>query len=75
MNTANKEDRNTKPELIHKCWKYLSDNFHKFNETNQIKIALELCKKDLPEKTEGELKVTMMPTAKIGGQDLELKIG
>lgn len=35
-------------ELLSKSWKYLADNFHKFDEDKKIKIALELCKKNIP---------------------------
>jgi hypothetical protein len=55
MNHATKEDIQAKPELIHKCWAYLNDNFHKFTIPNQIKIALELVKKDMPTQLEGDL--------------------
>lgn len=75
MNTANQEDRNKKPDLIHKCWAYLADNFHKFSEDKQIKIALELCKKDQPTKLEGGLNFTKMPTALVDGKPLEANIG
>ena len=75
MNTATKEDINIKPDLIHKCWKYLFDNFHKFSEVNQIKIALELCKKDQPTKLEGGLSFTQMTTATMNGQPLENNVG
>ena len=75
MNTALKEDIVAKPELIRKCWEHLNNNFHKFSETNQIKIALEICKKDQPNKVEGALNITMMPVVKVGDKSLELNIG
>ena len=75
MNIANKEDRNSKPELVHKCWAYLNDNFHKFTEDKQIKIALEMCKKDLPTTIQGNLNVTLMNDVKIGDNKLEIDIG
>ena len=53
MNTSPQE-KAIKELFIGKCWEYLNNNFHKFTETNKIKIALELCKKDLPTHIEGE---------------------
>jgi hypothetical protein len=70
-----KSEKTIKELFVGQCWSYLSDNFHKFNETNKIKIALELCKKDQPTKLEGSLNVTMMGTVKIGDKPLELDIG
>lgn len=52
MNTPTSE-KSIKELFIGSCWTYLHDNFHKFNEANKIKIALELCKKDLPTQLEG----------------------
>ena len=46
MNTS-KSEKSIKELFIGKCWVYLNDNFHKFTETNKIKVALELCKKDV----------------------------
>lgn len=60
MNTT-KQEKTIKELFIGECWKYLSDNFHKFNQTNQIKIALALAMKDIPQKVEGDVKVTEMP--------------
>lgn len=68
-------EKSLKELLIHKSWQYLHDNFHKFTETNKIKIALELCKKDLPNQIEGEVKFTQMPEIKVAGKPLEIKIG
>ena len=47
MNTTTYE-KTIKELFVGKCWEYLDNNFHKFNETNKIKIALEVCKKDIP---------------------------
>ena len=70
-----KGEKGIKELFVGHCWEYLRDNFHKFNTTNQIKIALEICKKDQPTKVEGALNVTMMPEIKVDGKPLELKIG
>ena len=45
-----------KVEVRNKCWEYLLDNFHKFTDTNKIKIAISLVTKDMPTKLEGEVK-------------------
>ena len=74
MNTSPQE-KTIKELFVGTCWEYLRDNFHKFNETNKIKIALEICKKDQPTKLEGALNVTMMGTVKVGDKPLELDIG
>ena len=74
MNTSPQE-KTIKEIFVGTCWEYLRDNFHKFSETNRIKIALELCKKDQPTKLEGDLKVTLMPDIKINGKPLEIDIG
>jgi predicted metallopeptidase len=55
MNTGPKE-KSLKQLFVGKCWEYLNDNFHKFTETNKIKIALELCKKDIPTEISGSLE-------------------
>lgn len=60
MNTT-KQEKAIKELFIGECWSYLRDNFHKFNETNKIKIALTLAQKDIPQKVEGDVKVTEMP--------------
>ena len=65
MNTS-KQEKTIKQLFVGECWEYLRTNFRKFNQTNKIKIALELCKKDVPQQFTGELQVTQMPTIKKG---------
>ena len=62
MPDITKAEKSKRNLLIGKTWEYLCDNFHKFNEENRIRIALELCKKNMPTIIEGELNnnVTMM---------------
>ncbi len=50
-----RSEQTIKQLFIGQCWSYLHNNFHKFNQANQIKIALELCKKDIPQVMEGEI--------------------
>jgi hypothetical protein len=71
---AEKSKRNL---LIGKSWEYLCDNFHKFTEDNRIRIALEVCKKNMPTVIEGELnqKITQMGSVRIDDKPLEVKIG
>jgi hypothetical protein len=47
MNTT-KEEKDAKADLIDKCAVYLNDNFHKFSQTNKIKISLEIFKRNMP---------------------------
>ena len=63
--------------LVRKSWTYLHDNFHKFSQDNKIKIALELAKKDMPDKNEhsGEINFNQMGTIKIDGLPFEVKLG
>lgn len=56
MNTGPQE-KAVKELFVGKCWQYLNDNFHKFNQTNKIKIALELCKKDIPQELKGDFNL------------------
>ena len=72
-----KQEKKHKVEVLDKCWEYLRDNFHKFSESNKIRVALELTKKDMPNKLEGEVnaKVTMMRQVEIDGKPLEVKVG
>jgi hypothetical protein len=42
-----KEQKRCREDVLKKCWSYLRDNFHKFNQANKIKVALALCTKDL----------------------------
>ena len=76
-----KGEQSTKELFIGQMWSYLRNNFHKFNQTNQIKIALELCKKDVPQEIKGSLQVTEMPVIrKTSGEatvpiNLEFNIG
>lgn len=57
MNRTNhsKQERSVKELFIGKCWNFLSNNFHKFSQENKIKIALELCKKDIPQEFNGTM--------------------
>jgi len=53
MNTSG-EDKQCKLRVIEKCWGYLYENFHKFNNVNKIRVALALCTKDIPQELKGE---------------------
>jgi hypothetical protein len=48
------EDKACKVRVIEKCWGYLFENFHKFNDSNKIRVALALCTKDIPQELKGE---------------------
>ena len=76
MNTT-REEKKAKAELIDKCAVYLNENFHKFSQTNKIKIALEIFKRDMPDKNEhsGEIKLTAMGLITIDAKPIEINIG
>ena len=56
---------------------YLVDNFHKFSETNKLKIALVICGKMVPTQStvDGNYTVTKMDAVKIESSPLEFNIG
>jgi len=64
-------------KVIKNAWEWVHDNFHKLSEPNKIKVSLAIISKDMPNKVEGEVnaKVTMMPTVRIDGKPLEVKVG
>ena len=69
-------EKNHRNRLISCSWEYLCDNFHKFKEDNRIKIALEVCKKNMPTVIEGDMKNTiLMPMIEKDGKSLEHKVG
>ena len=80
MNTTERE-KTIKELFVGECWGYLRKNFSKFNQTNKIKIALELCKKDIPQEVKGSYQITQMPVIQMMISDeahpikLEYKIG
>lgn len=75
MATTTKREKSIKELFIGNCWKYLHDNFHKFNQANQIKVALELVKKDIPQQIEGEVRYTQMSVIRIQEVPLKLDLG
>lgn len=64
-----------KKQFIRRCWSYLNDNFHKFTQANQIKIALAIAMKDIPQEHTGEIRYTAMSTITIENKTLDLDIG
>jgi len=74
MNTT-KYEKTLKELMLGKCWEYLHDNFHKFSESNKIKVSLALLQKDMPNKMEGGFNVTQMPTVKIDDKPMEVNLG
>lgn len=75
MNTTRKE-KAIKELFLGECWEYLRNNFHKFNETNKIKIALTLATKDIPQEVNGgETRVIIMQPIQKDDEVLSYKIG
>ena len=76
MNGMSEKERSIRDIFIRKCWSYLHDNFHKFNESNQIKIALTLAQRDMPEKVEGmSQQVVIMGEIKRQGSPVRYNLG
>ena len=77
MNNAAKSSNNLiKDEVLKMCWQYIRDNFHKFNETNKIKISLSLATKNLPQQVEGSLQAAVvMENIKVDGQVKRFNLG
>jgi hypothetical protein len=44
-----------KEKVLSKCWDYINNNFNKFTPEVKVKVALELCKKDIPQEVKGDL--------------------
>ena len=50
---------NTKIELVRReevlnmCWAYLRDNFHKFRQSEKIRLLTALCTKTIPQQIQG----------------------
>ena len=74
MNTTERE-KTLKELVLGKCWQYIHDNFHKFNESNKIKVSLALLQKSMPTEIAGQMLVTQMSTIKIDDQPLEFFLG
>jgi hypothetical protein len=51
--------KSTTQDLVDMSRVYLLDNFHKFKDSNKIKIALALIQKSMPNKIEGNLTVNL----------------
>lgn len=75
MANTTQREKNIKEIFLGECWEYLRNNFHKFNQTNQIKIALALAMKDVPQEHTGQITYTSMQTITIEQQPLRLDIG
>jgi len=55
MSGINKRERVAKQSLYEIGYEYLVSNFHKFSQANKIRIALEIYKKERPDKVENSL--------------------
>jgi hypothetical protein len=40
-------------KVINICWEYLYENFHKFTDSNKIKVGLAICTKNIPQQVDG----------------------
>ena len=52
--------------VIQKGWDFLNNNFENFTTTQKIHIALELCKKSMPDKHEHDVNFNIHEVLKAG---------
>lgn len=75
MNTT-KYEKTIKELFIGKCWEYLNHNFHRFSQSNKIKIALALAQKDLPQEVHGlSQQIVVMNEITKNGTPLRYNLG
>ena len=55
MANNSKGRQEVKEKVLSKCWDYINRNFNKFTPDVKVKVALELCKKDIPQEVNGDL--------------------
>ena len=55
MANTSKGPNKVKEQVLSKCWDYINRNFNKFDQPTKVKVALELCKKDIPQEVKGDL--------------------
>jgi len=68
--------KHIKEKVISNSWDYIHENFHKFNESNKIKIVLAIITKNMPTVIEGEVtNVVKMPMIEKDSKPLEHNIG
>lgn len=76
MSGISQVDKILKEKVLDLCWEYIRDNFHKFNETNKIKISIALCTKNIPQAVEGvSTQVVVMNDIKKDDVPIRYKIG
>jgi len=77
MPDITREEKQARELLINRSYTYLNDNFHKFTETNKIRVALEIIKKAMPTQLEhsGEVIYTKMTHIKVEHNPMELSFG
>ena len=63
-------------EVLDMCWSYLRNNFHKFRQSEKIRILTALCTKSIPQKVEGDFTHTViMDEIKVDNAPLRFNIG
>lgn len=77
MPDITREEKQARDILIDKSYSYLVDNFHKFTESNKIKVALEIIKKAMPTQLEhsGAINYNQMSTIIVQEKPMELNFG
>lgn len=60
-------------QVLQKGWDYLNQNFQNFSTTQKIHIALELCKKSMPDNVNlnGDINITVHQVLSEGENRIE----
>ncbi len=75
MADITKREKGVRQQVLDMSWKYLHDNFHKFSQGNQIRIALALSTRNIPQVLEGEVKFVSMSVINIEKKPMGLDLG
>lgn len=62
-------------KLYELCHDYLIDNFHKFTDSNKIKVSLAITQKLVPQKVETDITFNKTPDVYMNGEKMEFNIG
>lgn len=76
MPDITKREKIIRENVINECWQYIQDNFHKFNESNKLKVALAISLKSIPQEVEGiSQQIVVMNEIKKGETPLRFELG
>ena len=79
MNTTGKgktgKECDIRVKFVNRMWEYLDVNFRKLSKANQLKVALEITRRSMPQQIEQTVTVNTLPPIVINGVPLEINIG